>query len=185
MAIVERLFSAMINRLISISMAENQRKMDEQLEMLKATNTRANHITLSLYNEEKAAIKEISGKLCAAMAGLDYVTICLMPEVDVDYFTRLDECKSAFKSLSFVIDSNVVFLPGDLFRQLSKVCGLAGHVITFIDRYFEVVEKNPDEPMQYELSKKVEDSFRETIAGYDTAIALMLSTLEAAKRMAV
>jgi len=52
-----------VEKRVNESLKTKQHELDAELEKLKTANIRVNHIMLSLYEEEKEAIKEISAIL--------------------------------------------------------------------------------------------------------------------------
>jgi len=55
-----------VEKRVAESLKEKQHELDAQLERLKSANDRVSHIMTSLYDEEKAAIKEMSGLITTA-----------------------------------------------------------------------------------------------------------------------
>jgi len=98
-----------------------QKKMDEQLKKLDATNARLNHVMISLYDEEKKALKEVSGAL--ALVVQEVFTNAKEGALN-DYDKNLPQfqkCEDAIVELKQSLNSNRIFIDVDLFGKISEL----------------------------------------------------------------
>jgi len=170
-----------VEKKVAESLKEKQHKLDVELDKLKSANARVNHIMMSLYDEEKEALKQISDKLTAAVGEVHMLT------TSGDWYNKeislphREKCYSLMGELNGAINSNRIFLDRSLYVKISELRALIWSVLGGFNHYANGYKKDFDNPALRQIQQKAIDESGLLYKELDEIIESMITHLEEKK----
>jgi len=130
------------------SLKKYQHELDSQLVKVQKASDRVNHVMLSLYDEEKEAVKEISSLLTSAVEkvyGFAYAEYKPKSQ-EKEHFGRL--CEVSIDNAKIAMNRHCIFLEEDIFSSSEKLLNKAlklYHALLFYEEE-DVIERTIEEP---------------------------------------
>lgn len=149
------------------SIANHQNELNKQLEKLRAANAQVNHIMTSLYNEEKEAIKEISGTLSTCVHEVFSLATVGAWENSEKNKQLMDSCAESINNLSKALNKHVVFLDVDIYEKINQLrASTLGVFQMYKDHIYSTNEasKNEIRAMCLDEKNKLKPALEEVIS---------------------
>ena len=170
-----------VEKRVAESLKEKQHELDVELDKLKSANARVNHIMMSLYDEEKEAIKQISDKLTTAVSEVHALA------VSGDWYNKeassphREMCYSLMGELNGVINRNRLFIDRSLYEEIIDLRKLVWSVLSGFNHYANGYKKDFDNPALQAIQQKVIDDSGKLYGSLDDVIEAMITHIEGKK----
>jgi len=170
-----------VEKKVTESLKEKQHKLDVELDKLKSANARVNHIMMSLYDEEKEALKQISDKLTTAVGEVHMLTVSgdwYNKEISLPY---RETCYSLLGELNCAINRNRIFLDRGLYVRISELRALLWGVLSGFNHYSNGYKKDSDNSALRQIQQKAIDESGLLHKELDEVIESMITHIEGRK----
>jgi hypothetical protein len=170
-----------VEKRVNESLKEKQHELDAELDKLKSANARINHIMMSLYDEEKEAVKQISDKLTTVVSEVHMLAVAGDWYNKETSLPHRETCYTLMGELNGAINRNRIFIDRSLYEKILELRKLTWSVLGGFNYYANGYKKDFDNSALRQIQQKALDESGLLYDELDKVIEAMITSIEGRK----